>query len=219
MNRIKRNILNLLSLSSMVLIGLYLYGCTASSTAITATWTNEEIQPETYDHIMVAPFIADRGLKAVMENELAQSLSDKNVKVNMGSNFLPNEYASATADKEDILESVKTRGAKAILTVSIIDKESETRYVPGTYTYSPYATYTYYGSFWGYYDYWYPRVYEPGYYVTDRYYFLETNLFDAETEKLIWSAQTKTYDPATLESFTDDFSRKIALQLKEDGII
>jgi len=202
---------------SLVLIGLY--GCTASSTSITASWTNEEVEDTTYAHIMVAPLIADRGVKAVMENELAQSLASKDVKVNMGSNFLPQDYAKESTDKKDILESVKTRGADAILTVSIIDRESETRYVPGTYAYSPYPQYTYYGTFWGYYDYWYPRVYEPGYYVTNRFYYLETNLFDTETEKLIWSAQTETYDPATIESFTDDFSRKIARQLQEDGII
>jgi len=204
-------------ISILFLIPL-LHGCKVSSTAITATWTNEQARPTRYDHVVVAPFIANPRLKSAMENELAQSLASRNLQVNMGSNILPQD-ADTPPDKEAIIKDVKTRGANAILTVSIIHREAETRYVPGHYEYAPYPTYTHYGTFWRYYDFWYPQIYDPGYYVTDRSYFLEANLFDTETGKLIWSAQTATYDPNTIHSFSDDFSRKVARQLRDDGLI
>ncbi len=221
MKELNQYILGKLSFVSFSLVVLFLFGCKASSTVITATWTNDEVQQPSYKNIVVAPLIADRVLNASMESELAKSLSERDVNVDMGRKFLPEEYTGLTSetDKKSILDAVTSSGADAVLTVSIISEESETRYVPGTYSYAPYSRYSYYGSFWGYYDYWSPRVFEPGYYVTDKFYYLETNLFDAQSEKLIWSAQTETYDPATIESFTDDFSRKIAMELTDDGII
>ncbi|MEQ8237996.1 MAG: hypothetical protein RIA69_02230 [Cyclobacteriaceae bacterium] len=208
-----------INISSLLLIGLFLHGCSPSSTSITAQWTDEAAQAKTYDHIVVAPYIAGSGVKSAMEKELAGSLAARDVKVGLGSDFLPLDYTDKTEDKEEILESVKLSGADAILTVSLVDKESETRYIPSTYPYSPSSRYAYYGSFWGYYDYWYPKVYGPGYYDTEQLYYLETNVFDAETENLIWSTQTETSDPITIESFTDDFSKKIVKELKDDGII
>ncbi len=77
-----------------------------------------------------------------METELIQGLTDRNVKVDIG--------PASTTVEEEIFNSVKSRGADAILTVSIIDRETESRYVPGSYAYSPYPAYAYYGSFRGY---------------------------------------------------------------------
>lgn len=194
-------------------------GCSMSSTAITGTWMNEDTLAPHYNHILVAPFISDNHIRNDVEFKLAQQLSERDVKVERGSKFLPQKNTASTTDREAVFESVKAQKVDAILTVSLIDKEAETRYVPGSYTYTPYPTYSYYGTFSGYYNYQNRRVYEPGYYVTDHYYYLETNLYDAETEKLIWSAQTETYDPATIDSFTEDYSKKITVQLRKDSII
>lgn len=210
------------SFFSLMVLGLFLYGCSTTSTVITGSWTNDKAErPSKYNHIVVTPLIADASINTDMETELAKSLAARDVQVEMGRLFLPKEYTNTPTenDKAKILESVKTSGADAILTVSIIDKESETRYVPGSYAYAPYPTHSYYGNFWGYYNYWTPRVYDPGYYVTEKFYYVETNLFDAQSEELIWSAQTETYDTPTIESFTDDFSRKIANELKDAGLI
>ena len=44
----------------------------------------------------------------------------------------------------------------------------------------------------------------PGYYVTDRTYFMEGNLFDTKTETLIWSIQTKSINPGSVEKFSKE---------------
>jgi len=78
--------------------------------------------------------------------------------------------------------------------------------------YGPYPGYGMY--FWGFYSYWYPFFYDQGYYVTDRYYFMEGNLFDTKTESLIWSVQTKTINPSSIE----DFSKTLIQTLLEKAM-
>jgi hypothetical protein len=65
----------------------------------------------------------------------------------------------------------------------------------------------------------YPRMYDPGYYVTDKTYFLETNLYDSETEELIWSAQSETVNPGGIDNFVADYPDKLVEQMVKDGLL
>jgi hypothetical protein len=62
-------------------------------------------------------------------------------------------------------------------------------------------------------------VYAPGYYAQDKVYYLETNLYDAQTEQLIWAAQSKTYDPGSIDSFLKGYVQTIYNQMVKDGLI
>ena len=81
------------------------------------------------------------------------------------------------------------------------------------------VSFGFYGGFYNYYNYRYPAVYDPGYYTQDKTYFLETNLYDAETEKLLWSAQSRTYNPIDIDSFSEEFAGIIVARLKKEGLI
>lgn len=203
LNRFKYQTLSILAVAAM---GLYMTSCSTSSTAITGSWSTDNMQSANYDHIMVAPLISNKTITNEMEDELSMSLMKNNVEAEKGSNLLPQSYISEDMEKEKIIQSIHDRKIDAILTVSLVDQEAETRYVMGNPAYTPVAAYPYYQTYWGYYDNMYPNVYREGYYVVDHKYYIETNLYDAKTERLIWSAQTKTHDPATIESFADDFS-------------
>ena len=52
--------------------------------------------------------------------------------------------------------------------------------------------------FYGYYNYWSPTLYDPGYYNTDHTYFVEANAFDVETQAIIWSVQVKAMNPSNV---------------------
>jgi len=99
----------------------------------------------------------------------------------------------------------------------LVDQQHETRYVPGT-AYYPTA-YPYYGAFGSYYAYGYSSFYSPGYYTDDKIYYFEANLYDAQTEKLVWSAQSKTYNPSSIDSFLDEYVEALSKQLAKDGVV
>ena len=105
------------------------------------------------------------------------------------------------------------------MTFTLIKQQEETKYIPGNTAYAPMGRYGHYGSFGGYYGYYGSRMYDPGYYTQDEVFFIETNLYDVESEKLVWSVQSKTYNPSGIQQFSEDFTRSITRQLIKSKII
>ncbi len=200
------------------IVMMFIVASCGSSTSITGTWERQNIQKD-YNNVLVAALTPQTRVKATIESEIAEELAEAGIEASQSIDVFPPKLTDDENQKQRLVNAIQTNGADAILTVSVIDEETETRYSPGTAAYAPYPTYGYYGNFWGYYSHWYPQFYSPGYYAEDEIYFIETNLYDAETEDLIWSAQSQTYNPVDLESFSDDFAEEIVEQLTEDGIL
>lgn len=203
----------------LLIIPLLLVAC-SPSTQITASWHNEEAENLDYQNVLVAALTRNLEAKSTVEGELAVALQEAGVKVtNSGRLFSPSETRDMEKNRDMLLEKIRQNGSDAILTVALLDEQSETRYVPGASTYAPTVRYGYYGGFYNYYDYRYPMMYDPGYYTQDKTYFLETNLYDAETEELLWSAQSRTYNPANLDKFAEEFAQVIVSRLKREKMI
>jgi hypothetical protein len=48
---------------------------------------------------------------------------------------------------------------------------------------------------------------------------LETRLFNVSREKLIWSAQSETFDPASVEELSSGLTSAVLERLAEDGLL
>ena len=203
----------------LALMTFMLSSCTPT-TRITGSWTNPDLPVKTYNQLFIAAMTSNVKAKDQVEEDLAASLRQQGIAVTTSRKlFPPNFTQDHLQDKRAVLERVREENHEAILTISLIDQESESRYVPGSYGYAPMNQYGWYGSFWGYYSRMYPMVYEPGYYTEERVYFIETNLYDTATEKLIWSAQSESYDPTDLQRFSEKFAEIIIEELRNDGFI
>jgi len=160
-------------------------------------------------------------VKNMLENELAYRADQRGIKASKSHDVFIQTFSKENMPEKDMIFSIiRETGAETIFTVSLLDKETSTRYVPGSTTsYAPYGVrYPYYGGFYGYYSSVYPVVYDPGYYTTDNTDYVESNLYDAKTEKLLWSAQSKTLNPNDLEHFTNDYVNTLIDQLIKDGV-
>lgn len=172
--------------------------------------------------ILVTALTERSNARSVVEGDLAQALRGKGYEVKRSVDVMPITFRDGESPNRDsLLAKIEGTQVDAILTVALIDQETENRYVPGGayYAYQPWPRFGYYGTFWGYYSTWYPQLYAPGYYEEARTYFIETNLYNADNEKLIWSAQSETYDPRGLQSFSEDFSQKVVARMQQDGIL
>ncbi|MFW5820645.1 MAG: hypothetical protein ACOCWA_05105 [Bacteroidota bacterium] len=205
-------------LTSIVLSIVILNSCGTTSTVITGSWERTGIEKK-YNKLVVEAFTPQEEVEEALELQMMVKLQEKGISALRHKEPLPPGPVENDKDKEEVMDNMQENGADGILTISIIDKESESRYVPGPSPYAPYPRYPYYGSFWGYYDYWYPYFYGPGYYTLESVYYIETNLFDAESEDLIWSAQSKTYEHVNLETFSKDYAEEVVEEMMEDGII
>jgi hypothetical protein len=194
------------------------------SQKITSSWINPELKVKPgYKKIFIMAMAQNPNYKATIEQDLAYAATAKKLQVVKSSEFFQPNFttsgSTAPVDKEIILKKVRDAGCDVIMTVALVDKKSETRYVQGTTAYSPYMGYGGYGAygFGGYYGYAYPSMYStPGYYTEDNTYFMQANLFDAATEKLIWAAQSEAYDPTQISKFSKDYSDILVERLNRD---
>jgi hypothetical protein len=200
------------------IVGFYLLAC-SPATEITGSWKNE-VQSKAITSVLVTGMTSKTNVRQTLENDLATQLQNNGYKAMKSLDVIPPTFTEGTEpDKKALLDKINGTDVDAILTVAIIDKETDTRYVPGNYAYAPVTRYGYYGRFWGYYSNWYPTLYSPGYYAEDKTYFLETNLYNADTEELLWSAQSETYNPTGLSDLSKDFASVVVTKMKKDGVL
>ena len=170
-------------------------GC-STSTRITTSWTAPEHPARAYQKIMVLGLMGanDRLFREQMENHLAGDLRDLGYEaVTATTEYGPKAFQNLK--REEALRQLYDNGIDAVLTIVLLDKQRERYYLPGRVYYSPYAMY--HNRFWRYYTTMYDRVYSEGYYVEDTKYFWESNLFEVVRDKLVYSARTKSFDPAS----------------------
>jgi hypothetical protein len=195
---------------ALLFFAFYLVSCGASQ-KITSSWVNKDVDPaKKYTSIFVMALSQNQSARNIVETDLANAIAAKGYKVFKSTEYFTPQFTKETAPtKEAVLAKVGQLGCDAIITVGLVDKTSETRYVPGssvTVGYSPYMGYGAGYGFGGYYGYMGSTMYNPGYYTTDKTYFMEANIFDAATEKMLWSAQSEAYDPTSISKFSREYT-------------
>jgi hypothetical protein len=194
-------------LSGFVLC-LLLISCTPHARII-RSWKSST-RTKSYNHLMIVALTHDGRAKSIVENDLEAAVARQKVSASKSLDiFAPN--FSPDLLKDEMLRKIRLTGADAILTVSLINRETQAHYVPGSPGFVP--------GFWGYYNFWYPTMYSPGYYVQDRIYYIETNLYDAVSDELIWTAQSETYNPSSLTGFSSSLASLLTKKLIKDNII
>ncbi len=201
------------------LIGAVLVFATSClSTKISASWKDPDYTGKKFDKILVWGLSDNVSARATVEDEVAYFLNLEKIASVSGSDIAPPNRKALPHDIEESKAVLEKNGFDGVLTMGLIDKKEKTRYVEGSGHYQPMA-YGYYGSFYSYYPYMYGNVYQPGHYESTQYVYIETNLWDVETGKLVWSAQTETIDPSSIENFANSYARDVVGELIKKGII
>jgi hypothetical protein len=125
---------------------------------------------------------------------------------------------------------MKEKGFDGVFTITLLDIEEEQRYIRGEAYIEPVYSYgrvpVYYNPgyiyrdrpFYNYYNIMYQTVYEPGYIVSTTKIFLETNFYDLNSGSLIWTAQSESVDPNSIEKLARDYAKAVMHGLKEDAV-
>jgi hypothetical protein len=206
----------------VIILTAICFAACSPGTQITGSWKNTNARASTADinTILVTALTPRVNARQSVENDLASALQKEGYNTIKSIEVLPPTFTDGQKpDKDELLSRIGGSGADAILTVALIDEQTESRYVPGNAGYSPMPRFGYYGTFWGYYNTWYPTLYSPGYYEDDKVYFIETNLYDAETEELLWSAQSETYNPKSLPDFASEFAEVVVSRMEKDDLL
>ncbi|MFZ4771183.1 MAG: hypothetical protein ACOYLO_13455, partial [Ferruginibacter sp.] len=202
-------------LISTVLI-IFFIGCSTSK--ITNSWKLSNMPVKKYNKIMVIGLIKnnDRDLRGKMENHLVADLAEFGYAgISSLNEFGPKSFENSK--EVEVLTKLGNSAVDAVITIVLLDKQKEKYYIPGRVYYSPYIIYQ--RRFWGYYTTIYDRVYTPGYYREDTKYFWESNFYDIETKELLYSAQTKSFDPGSAESLAHEYGQIILNDMVKQGVL
>lgn len=215
-----------LALASLLLI------TSCASTKLRAVWKDENYRGR-LDKVLVIGVSEKPVVRRVFEGEFARQLQVRGVSA------VPSHTLFATPellDKDSIISEVERLKIDGIIVTRLVEKIQVETYVPGeTYVvpqrghhietleaYVPGQTYVVpqvHHNWHGYYQQGYTAVHTEGYTVTDEIVVLETNLYDARTEKLIWSALSETFVATSLERLISEFIGVIVKDLSEKGLL
>lgn len=196
---------------------LLLAGCGTTS-QITSSWNANDVQQKKYKKIVVLGLIrdADRTTREKMEQHIVGDLKELGYDAVCSCDEYNPKAFEGMSEKQAI-DKLRNSGVDAVLTVTLLDKEKEKYYVSGRNNYYPGNIY--YNHFYGYYRTMYQRVYSEGYYVTNTKYFWESNFYDLESNQLLYSAQSQSFDPASTESLSHEYGQMIIKDMVKRSVI
>lgn len=181
------------------------------STKIVKSWREPNVslkKDAPPNKTLVIALVKDEGSRRIIEDKLVKDI---------GTNASAS-YVIFTADMiktltaENFSAKLKEQQFNYVLLMRLADFEKETSYVPGTTT-------GYYGGYGRYYGYGAGMYTSPGYYTTDKNYFVETAVYSVEPDKLLWTGTTKTVNPTKLEKIITEISDVVAQKMRSDGFL
>ena len=180
------------------------------STKIEKSWMEPgaSVTASAPNKTLVIAMVKDETSRRVIEDHLVKRIGGTSV----------SSYTLVSTDmlkeaSDEALKKIVTDGKFThILLMRLADVEKETSYVPGTTT-------SFYGGYGRYYGYGAGMYSTPGYYTTDKNYFVETTVYSINPDKLIWTGTTKTVNPSKLEKTVNDIADVVAEKMKKDGFL
>jgi hypothetical protein len=127
-------------------------------------------------------------------------------------------------DKETITRAIDGMDIDGVIVTHVVAVDEETVYrnSPGYAYGGAYGGYYrggYYGGLHSYYPHVHGYVHNPGYYTTHETYTIETNLYDVESEELVWTARSRTFSPESTDEVIVDLTKLLIKDLQDKNLI
>jgi len=203
-------------LSAAIIIMMVASSC--SSTQLLSSWKSPEATPQKFSKVLVIGITGGREaeLRAPIEDAIAKKLSDEGIAAQTSTaQYGPKSFR--TMSEEQAVKMVNDNGFDGVMVVALLDKNQERNYTPGYTTSTPYAVIR--NRWYGGYSVLYDRTYNPGYYSTTTEYILEASFYKTKGDKLVYSAQTKSFDPNSSASLASEFSKTVVKDMVDKGVI
>ena len=159
---------------------------------------------------MVLGLSDSESMRRSFEEQFAESLGANGVEAVTAHSLVPTDKELS---EEQFLTLLKEQSVDTLILTRVVGEQDRLRYNPPVVHPRPY--YTHYG----YYNWTYDQVYAPGYVEDYVEIHLETNLYDVQTSKLIWSGQKKVTDETSAKSNLRNVIKAVVKDLKKQGLM
>lgn len=197
----------------LALTVLLMITASCATTTLTKVWKEESFQGPPLSSVFVIGLIPNASTRKMFEDEFVRQLAARGVSGTASHGTIPFDKVT---DKSLVASQIKAADAASLVAARFVKREVVTMYIPGTVYALPYD---YYYNWPAYVESSTGLVQGAPEVIKDDISFIETNVYDAGTEKLIWSALSETWMIENLDVTVREFSKAIIGKLASDRII
>lgn len=193
------------------LLAVLVTGCAATG-PVSSVWTQPGQTPKQYARLVVFGVTNSPKVRRAYEDHFVKQLQSLGVEATAGHELVADRQLGRLTRLTEGYARVKADGV--IITHLIVDESPDARpaaridSVPDHY---PHLV--------GYFSQVYEEVCAPGYYSDLKSLRLETNLYDAKQERLVWSGRSQPLDPSSERTTIGQVIEEIVAQMQKDGFL
>jgi hypothetical protein len=183
---------------------------------MTEVWVDEARINKPVSDVLIIGVTEEEAVRRSFETKFVKAFQAEGAEAVSSANVIK-ITGDRKLEKEEIMKAVYKYGNDSVLITTLVSVDSKQEYRP------PRVYGGYYGP-WGFYDHYgyghsYVTSIDPGYSVTHTSYRLDTNLYDVETEKVLWSGVSQTMNPKSDVKLIDDVIKVVMNALKKNGLV
>lgn len=192
-----------------MLLAMMLTAC--STTQVNSVWKNPSYQAHPAK-IMVIGVARNPLNRRLFEDEFVLQLKAHGTEAIASYTVLTDRQQD---DHVAIAAKVSELGADTVLITRLVSKRTVQTYVPGTVYFPP----PHYGTWQDYYGYGYQALSTPGYLTESEYAVIETNLYEAKNDQLIWAASSETGISGQNQTLIKSYIGVMVNNMVEQGLV
>jgi hypothetical protein len=187
-------------------------GCVSSSN-LADVWHDPSFQAPSLGKMLVIAVRKDATKRRIWEDAFTSELTKHGIAATSSYSLFPD----ALPDTDQVFASVQTNGYDGVLVILRLPTETNKQYIHGYVTTEQNVRYSYY---WQRYRTYYQEIEHPGYIDSEK---VDIRAIDISTTgvngRLIWSATSRTPDPATVPDPQSGIASLVMAELAGRGII
>jgi hypothetical protein len=181
-----------------------------STTYVSSLWKDPTYQVKPHK-IMIIGIAKSPANKRTLEDDFAEQLKLRGTDAVSSYAILPDDK---DGNKDAIAAKMKEQGADAVLITRIASRKTVYTNLLGVY--APPQSYR---TWQNYYEYGYDNISSPNYVEETKYAVMETNMYDAGNDKLIWSASSETEITGTDQKFIKSYVNVIVKNMTKQKLL
>jgi len=203
---------------------LALVACKTTDTKFSQSYRNAGYEETVFTKVMVIGVAQDQKARQAFEDALVAAIAKEGGTAEASIGVLPNEEQIS---EDQLHAAIDAGGFDAVLITRVLSVDKSQEYTPPK-TYNNPQTRYYpaspgwgygYGGYYGFYGTTFAEVHEPGYFDTSTTLRLESNLYSVATNELVWTGQSETIDPQSIDDARGSMTQAVAQKLKEERLI
>jgi hypothetical protein len=212
-------------LVSILLAMLSLTACkTTTATTFSQSYRNPGYGETVFKKMMVIGVAQNQEARKAFEDALVSAITKEGGAAQSSIEIVPHE---AQMTEEELHAALEGGGFDGVLITHLLSVDKSKDYVPPkrhlsmkTQYYPGASAWGYgYGGYYGFYGTTFAMVHEPGYFDTSTTVTLETSLYSYATNELVWTGQSETIDPDSIEDVRASVTQAVAQKLKAERLI